>query len=56
MFVITIIITGVSIFLAFRSLKQVQKLEEIHKVKKELNKSKIIFNKDAYSSPGSSSE
>lgn len=47
LFLIILFLLLVSIMLAFRSLHTMQKMEEIHDVKNELQKGKVIFHQDS---------
>lgn len=48
-YLIILTIAIISILLAFRSLKKLTKMEEIHSVKRELKKRKVIYQKDVSS-------
>jgi hypothetical protein len=52
---IILIIVVISFLLAFRSLKQLQKMEKVNEAKKELRRGKVVFQSDSSSaSPDSS--
>lgn len=48
-----VIIMIISVGMAFWSLRQQNKLEEVSRVKKKLMKSKVIYHKDSLDSLGS---
>ncbi len=47
MFIVLIVIAAISIILALWSLKKQSQLEEVAKVKKQLQKSRVIYHKDS---------
>ena len=52
--IVSIVIGLISVLLAIRSLKQLEKMEQVTEVKDELKKGKVIFHSDS-SSPSAES-
>lgn len=46
-FLILLVLVIISVFLAYRSLKHLQRIEEVVHVKKELTKGRVVYQNDS---------